>query len=146
MEKRGPVEQLFDPKSGDDDDSDAFSVEDPGPNISVEVEKDIHRCQIVGYLERPEPSSEDLISFLEDKKLRRVASNDDSRLIVHLEQPIAFDWVKLSAHLQMRVPKCPFSQVFLLARTSLISNHPDIVMSTVVSAKIPLREVDLATA
>src|SRR3977135_119375 len=40
--KAGPVEQLFDLKSGDDDDSDAFSVEDPGPNISVEVEKDIH--------------------------------------------------------------------------------------------------------
>jgi hypothetical protein len=122
--KAGPVEQLFDPKFGEDDDSDAFLVEDPGPDISVEVEKDIHRCQIVGYLERPEPSTEDLISFLEEKKLRRVARNDDLRLIVHLEQPIAFDWVKLSAHLQMRAPKCPFSQVFLVAQISLVPTNP----------------------
>jgi hypothetical protein len=140
----GPVFRLFEDGVGEIENVDVILVPDLGPDGPTI--RDIHRCQIVGYLERPEPSTEDLIDFLEEKKLRFACNDDDLRLIVHLEQPIAFDWVQLSIHLQMRFPKVPYSQVFLLAQTSLDPNQPCWSCRQLYPRMIPLRDMDLEAA
>jgi hypothetical protein len=129
---------------GEIEDVDVILVPDlgeDGPAI-----REIHRFQIVGYLERPNPSTEDLIEFLEEKKLRIAPNDDDLCLIIHLEQPIAFDWVPLSIHFQMRLPKCPYSQVFLLAQTSLDRQQPIYSCRQIYPLMLPLRDMDLQTA
>jgi hypothetical protein len=140
----GPVFQLFEDGAEEIENVDVILVPDlgsDGPAI-----RDIHRCQLVGYLERPEPSTEDLIDFLEEKKLRFASNDDDLILIVHLEQPIAFDWVQLSIRLQMRNPKVPYSQVFLLAQTSLDRNRPCWSCRQLYPRMIPLNDMDLEAA
>lgn len=134
----GPVLQLFQDGAEEIENVDVILVPDFGPAI-----RDIHRCQLVGYLERPDPSTEDLIDFLEQKKLRFVCSDDDLILIVHLEQPIAFDWVQLSIHLQTRSPKVPYSQVFLIAQTSLDRDHPCWSCRLLYPRMIALHDLDL---
>src|ERR1035437_667470 len=143
-DKPGPVLQLFEDGFGEIEDVDVILVPDLGPDGPAI--RDIHRCQIVGYLERPDPSTDDLIAFLEEKKLRIAPNDDDLRLIVHLEQPIAFDWVKLAIHLMMRRPKCPYSQVFLLAQTSLDPQQPVWRCRQLYPLMLPLRDMDLPTA
>jgi hypothetical protein len=58
-----------------------------------------------------------MIAFLEEKKLR-VPRDDDLILIVHIEQHVAFDYVTLSGYLQVRQPRCPYSQVFVLGQVT----------------------------
>jgi hypothetical protein len=140
----GPVLGLLEDGVGEIENVDVILVPDLGPD-GIPV-RDIHRCQLVGYLERPEPSTEDLIDFLEEKKFRSVCNDDDLRLIVHLEQPIAFDWVQLSIHLQMRQPKVPYSQVFLLTQTSLDPKQPTWSCRQLYPRMIPLRDLDLESA
>jgi hypothetical protein len=140
----GPVFRLFEDGVGEIENVDVILVPDIGPDGSTI--RDIHRCQLVSYMERPEPSTEDLIEFLEAKKLRFACTDDNLRLIVHLEQPIAFDWVQLSIHLQMRSPKVPYSQVFLLAQTSLDRNQPLWSCRQLYPLMIPLRDMDLDAA
>jgi hypothetical protein len=140
----GRVFQLFEDGVGEIENVDVILVPDLGPDGPPI--RDIHRCQLVGYLERPEPSTKDLIDFLEEKKLRPVGNDDDLRLIVHLEQPIAFDWVQLSIHLQMRQPKVPYSQVFLLAQTGLDPKQPTWSCRQLYPRMIPLRDLDLEVA
>lgn len=140
----GPVFELFEDGAEEIENVDVILVADLGPDGPAI--RDVHRCQLVGYLERPEPSTEDLINFLEEKKLRFVCNDDDLILIVHLEQPIAFDWVQLSIHLQMRNPKVPYSQVFLLAQTSLDLNRPLLSCRLLYPRMIPLRDMDLEAA
>ncbi|MEY2480634.1 MAG: hypothetical protein QOI04_1561 [Verrucomicrobiota bacterium] len=142
--KPGPVFQLFQDGFGEIEDVDVILVPDLG--VDGPAIRDIHRCQIVGYLERPDPSTEDLISFLEEKKLRVAANDDDLILILHLEQPIAFDWVKLSIHLQMRRPKVPYSQIFLLAQTGLDPTKPIFSCRQVYPRMLPMRDMDLESA
>jgi hypothetical protein len=139
----GFVRDLFVDDAGGIEDCDVILIPDLGPNGPPE--RDIHRCQLVSYLNRVVPgTTEDLIAFLEEKKLR-VPPNDDLRLIIHLEQPTAFDWVKLSIHLQMRQPKCPYSQVFLLAQTA-IEPQSHWSCRQLYPRMVPLRDMDVETA
>ena len=140
----GPVFELFEDGADEIENVDVILVPDVGPDGPAI--RNIHRCQLVGYLERPEPSTEDLIDFLEEKKLRFVCNDDDLILIVHLEQPIAFDWVQLSIHLQMRNPKVPYSQVFVLAQTSVDRNRPCWSCRQLYPLMIPLNDMDLEAA
>lgn len=107
------VADLFARGFRDLDDWDALLIPDLGPNAPAD--REFHECQLVSYLFRA-GNTADIILFLEEKKLRRSTPNNDLRLIVMLEQPTEYDWVKLSTHLQLRKPRCPFNQVFLLAQ------------------------------
>ena len=136
-----PLRELFNDGFGEIDDWDVILVPDLGPDDLSE--REIHQCQIVGYLNRS-GGTDDLIAFLEEKKLR-VPRDDDLRLIVHLEQPTAFDWVRLSAYLQMRRPRCPYSQVFLLAQTGS-EREPRWSCRQLYPVMITLRDLDLQSA
>jgi hypothetical protein len=114
------VKDLFDPTFAEVDDWDAILVPDLGTGNWGD--REFHQCQIVGYTRRKNSGTQDLIQFLEEKKLSRNAGGD-LKLIVHLEQPTEFDWVKISIHLQLRQPRCPFDQVFVLAQV-LKDNQP----------------------
>lgn len=107
------MEDLFSGKVGELDDWDVVLVPDLGPDGPAE--REFHQCQLVSYRRRENPGTEDLINFLEEKKLKKAAGGD-LRLVVHIEQETCFrfDWVKLAIHLMMRRPKCPYQQVFIL--------------------------------
>lgn len=140
----GPVWDLFKDGFGEIEDVDVILIPDLGPNGPNE--RDIHRNQLVSYRDRPNPSTEDLIEFLEEKKLRFSAPDNDLILIVHLEQAIAWDWVLLTAHLQLRRPHPPFSQIFMLAQTSLDPQHPIWTCRQIYPRMLPLKDMDLNTA
>lgn len=106
------VSDLFQRGFRDLEDWDVLLIPDLGE--SGPIEREIHQCQMVSYLFRA-GNTADIISFLEEKKLRRSPPNNDLRLILTLEQATEYDWVKLSMHLQQRRPRCPFNQVFLVA-------------------------------
>lgn len=110
-----PMNRLFEDGFGEIEDVDVILVPDLGPDGPPE--REVHRCQLVSYLNRATPSTADMIAFLEQKKLR-VPRDDDLILIVHLEQLVTFDYVKLSSYLQMRRPPCPYSQVFILGQVA----------------------------
>lgn len=135
------LRQLFDDCFGEIDEWDVILVPDLGPDGPSE--RDIHQCQLVSYLNRT-GGTDDLIAFLEEKKLK-VPRDDDLRLIVHLEQPTAFDWVKLAIHFQIRRPKCPYSQVFLLAQTDR-EGKAYWSCRQLYPLMIPLRDMDLKAA
>jgi hypothetical protein len=140
---KGFIRELFADDFGEIEDCDVILIPDLGPDGPSM--RDTHRCQLVSYLNRgPLGTTEDLIAFLEEKKLRR-PRDDDLRLIIHLEQPTAFDWVKLSIHLQIRRPKCPYSQVFLLADTG-VPNSPRWSCRQLYPRMLPLQDMDLQTA
>lgn len=107
------VEDLMAGKVGELDDWDIVLIPDLGPNGPAE--REFYPYQLVSYRRRENPSTEDLINFLEEKKLKKAAGGDLA-LVVHLEQetPFRFDWVKVAIHLMMRRPKCPYQQVFML--------------------------------
>ena len=137
------IRDLFEDGFGEIENCDVILIPDLGPDGPEE--RDIHRCQLVGYLNRGTlGTTDDLIAFLEEKK-RRVPPDDDLRLIIHLEQQTAFDWVKLSIHFQMRQPKCPYSQVFLLTDTGIPSS-PRWSCRQLYPVMLPLRDMDLETA
>jgi len=137
------IRDLFEDGFGEIENCDVVLIPDLGRDGPHE--RDIHRCQLVSYLNRGIlGTTEDLIEFLEEKKLR-VPPDNDLRLIIHLEQPTAFDWVKLSIHFQMRRPKCPYSQVFLLAETGVPSS-PRWSCRQLYPLMLPLRDMDLETA
>lgn len=139
-----PVFDLFKDGFGEIEDVDVILVPDLGPDGPAE--RDIHRCQIVGYRDRPDPSTEDLIEFLEEKKLRYRAPDNDLILIIHLEQAIAWDWIKLAAHLQLRRPRPPFSQVFMLAQTSLDPSQPNWACRLIYPRMLQLKDMNVETA
>ncbi|MBI4623338.1 MAG: hypothetical protein HY736_08990 [Verrucomicrobia bacterium] len=136
-----PMDALFTDGFGETDDWDIILI--PGVATEGRDEREFHQCQLVSYRNRS-GSTDDIIASLEETKLWR-PSNGDLRLVLHLEQSTAFDWVKLSSHLQMRRPKCPFSQVFLLAET-----HGDLEprwsCRQLYPRVIPLLDLDLSTA
>lgn len=107
------MEDLLSGKIGELDDWDVVLVPDLGPDGPQE--REFHQCQLVSYCHRANPGTQDLIDFLEEKKLKKSAGGD-LRLVIHLEQAtgFAFDWVKLAIHFGMRRPKCPYQQVFML--------------------------------
>jgi len=140
----GPVWDLLKDGFGEIENVDVILIPDLGPNGPPE--REIHRCQLVGYRDRPNPSTEDLIAFLEEKKLRFSAPDNDLRLIIHLEQAIAWDWVQLSIHLQMRRPPPPFSQIFMLAQTSLDPQRPNWACRLIFPRMLPLKDLDLEIA
>jgi hypothetical protein len=109
---RRPVTELFTDEFGENGDIDVILVPDTGPeDVS---DRDIHQCQILGYLGRENPGPYDLVTFVEEKKLRYRPPNNDLRLIINIEQTTEFDPGLLSAYLRGRKPSCPYSQVFLL--------------------------------
>lgn len=73
------LKQLFEDGFADLEDWDVLLVPDLGPNELGE--REFHQCQLVSYLNRP-GGTEDIIAFLEEKKLWRPL-NDDLRLLVH---------------------------------------------------------------
>ena len=127
---------------GELDDWDIVLVPDLGPeNLS---EREFHQCQLVSYCYQSNPSSQDIIEFLEEKKLK-FSVGGDLRLVVHLEQAVAFDWVAIGAHLHMRRPKCPYSQVFMLAQTGTI-DAPFWSCRQLYPLYLPLKDLDLKSA
>ena len=106
------LEQLLSGSIGELNDWDVVLVPDFGPDGPQE--REFHQCQLVSYRRRANPGTQDLIDFLEEKKLKRAGG--DLRLVVHIEQETGFefDWVAVAAHLMMRRPKCPYQQVFML--------------------------------
>ena len=102
------VNRLFD-DFGEIEDCDVLLIDDPKQYGESDVLH--HRCQLVSYLNQPSTSESDLVKFLEEKKLK-VASDDDLRLIIHVEQEGRFNYAFLSAYLNHRQPTCPYSQVF----------------------------------
>lgn len=116
LRKGVKVSDLFARAGGELDDWDAVLCADLE---NLETEREFYQCQVVGYTSRKEANTDDLITFLEEKKMKRAGG--DLRLIIHLEQPTWFDWVKLAIHLQLRRPPCPYSQVFVLSRSMLES-------------------------
>lgn len=139
-----PVWDLFKDGFGEIENVDVILIPDLGPDGPSE--REIHRCQLVGYRDRPNPSTEDLIDFLEEKKLRYSLPDDDLQLIIHLEQAIAWDWVPLSIHLQMRQPPPPFSQIFMLSETSLDPQRPNWACRLIYPRMLPLKDLDVETA
>ena len=137
-----PVTQLFENNFGEIEDCDVILVPDLGSEGPTE--REIHRCQLVSYLNRAEPGTADMIAFLEEKKLR-VPCDDNLILIVHVEQPTTFDYVKLSIALQLRKPKCPYSQVFVLGQLGS-TEPPRWFCAQLYPLFIPLRELDGPTA
>jgi hypothetical protein len=136
-----PVEVVFKDGFGEIDDWDIILI--PSPATGKPDEREFHQCQLVSYRNRP-GGTDDIIAFLEEKKLWRAPDND-LRLVLHLEQPTEFDWVKLSIHFQMRRPKCPFSQVFLLAE-SHGNPEPGWSCRQLFPRMISLQDLDLSTA
>jgi hypothetical protein len=143
-EKAGPVWDLFNDGFSEIEDVDVILIPDLGPDGPSE--REIHRIQLVSYRDRPDPRTEDLIDFLEEKKLRFSAPDNDLILVIHLEQAIAWDWVPLSIHLQMRQPPPPFSQVFMLCDTSLDRRRPNWSCRLIYPRMLPLKDLDLETA
>ena len=107
------IEDILSGKIGELDDWDVVLVPDFGNDGPQE--REVHQCQLVSYRRRTNPGTQDLIDFLEDKKLKK-AVGGDLRLVIHIEQETAFefDWVAVAAHLMMRRPKCPYQQVFMV--------------------------------
>jgi len=141
--KPAMIRDLFEDGFGEIENCDVILIPDLGRDGPDE--RDIHRCQLVGYLKRGTlGTTDDLIAFLEEKKLR-VPPDNDLRLIIHLEQPTAFDWVKLSIHFQMRRPRCPYGQVLLLADTGS-PNSPRWSCRQLYPRMISLKDMDLQTA
>ncbi len=139
------VNQVFADDFGEIEDWDIILVEDFGPG--GKEERDIHQCQLVSYCYRQNPSTDDLIEFIETKKIKKCPPGTDLRLIVHLDdqKSFSFDWVKISIHLQMRRPHCPYSQVFVLAETAdLERRHWS--CRQVYPLMIQLKNLDLETA
>ncbi len=139
-----PVWDLFKDGFGQIEDTDVILIPDLGTNGPTK--REIHRYQLVGYRDRPNPSTEDLIEFLEEKKLRFSPLDNDLHLIIHLEQAIAWDWAKLSTHLQMRRLPPPFSQIFTLAETSLNPRELNWVCRQIYPRMLLLKDLDLETA
>jgi hypothetical protein len=139
------IDQIFADDFGEIEDWDVILVADLGPD--GEAKREIHQCQLVSYCYRSHPSSEDLIAFLEEKKVKKCPPGADLRLIVHLDnsKPFAFDWVKISAHFQLRRPKCPYSQVFVLAETGTIENRYWSCRQ-VYPLMLPMKDMDIETA
>lgn len=109
---RRSVTELFSDGLGENEDIDVILVPDFGPDNPSD--RQIHQCQILGYLGRENPGKYDLITFVEEKKLRNKPPNDDLRLVINIEQKTEFDPSLLSMFLRHRQPKCPYSQVFIL--------------------------------
>ncbi len=136
------LDQILSGNVGELDDWDLVLVPDLGPQCADE--REFHQCQLVSYCYQPEPSSQDIIEFLERKKLK-FAAGGDLRLVVHLEQPAAFDWIAISAHLQMRRPKCPYNQVFMVAQTGTV-DAPGWSCRMLYPRMLPLQDLDLQSA
>ena len=111
---RRPVTELFTDEFGENGDIDVILVRDFGPEDLSD--RKIHQCQILGYLGRKNPGPYDLVTFVEEKKLRYSPPDNDLRLVINIEQKTEFDPGLLSAYLQGRKPSCPYSQVFLLGQ------------------------------
>ncbi len=78
-----PIGKLLSGEVGELDHWDIVLVPDlghDGPSV-----REIHQCQLVSYQRRANPGTQDLIEFLEEKKLKK-AVGGDLRLVVHLEQ------------------------------------------------------------
>jgi hypothetical protein len=111
---RRPVTELFTDEFGENGDIDVILVPDFG--LEDLSDREIHQCQILGYLSRTNPGPYDLVTFVEEKKLRYCPPDNDLRLIINIEQKTEFDPGLLSAYLRGRKPSCPYSQVFLLGQ------------------------------
>ena len=107
------LDRLFDNAFGEIEDCDFLLVDDPQTREPTEVLH--HRCQLVSYLNQPSTNEANLVKFLEKKKLR-VPIDDDLRLVVHVEQEGPFNHAFLSAYLNHRQPRCPYSQVFVFGQ------------------------------
>jgi hypothetical protein len=136
------LDRLFDGDIGEIEDCDILLVDDPktfgGPATVLH-----HRCQLVSYLKQPSTSEVDWVKFLETRKLK-IARDDDLRLVIHVEQEGLLNYCFLSAYLNYRKPRCPYSQVFVFAqvadcprRWSCIQLYPGLAM---------LPDLDEATA
>ncbi len=112
------IERLFDSDFGEVEDVDFVLVDDPKDSGVTELEH--HRCQMTSYINQPSTSEVDWVKALERKKLK-AAPDNDLRLVIHIEQEGRFNDEFLSAYLQYRSPKCPYSQVFVFGQ---IGNQP----------------------
>ncbi|MHC4163080.1 MAG: hypothetical protein ACYSUM_13200 [Planctomycetota bacterium] len=137
-----PVNTLFEDAFGEIEDVDVILVPDLGPDGPSE--REVHRCQLVSYCNRADPSTADMTAFLEEKKLC-VPRDDDLILIVHVEQPTRFGYVRLSIDLQLRQPQCPYSQVFVLGQVTE-TDPPRWFCTQVYPRLIPLHELNGPTA
>lgn len=108
------VNRLFDDNFGEIEDCDVLLIDDPQSFGEATVQH--HRCQLVSYINQPSTSEVNLVKFLEKKKLR-VAPDNDLRLVIHVEQEGLFNYAFLSAYLNHRQPKCPYSQVFVFGQS-----------------------------
>jgi len=107
------VNRLFDDNFGEIEDYDVLLIDDPKSYGESQVLH--HRCQLVSYLNQPSTKEVDLVKFLEKKKLK-VTPDGDLRLVIHVEQEGPFNYAFLSAYLNHREPKCPYSQVFVFGQ------------------------------
>jgi hypothetical protein len=105
------VNQLFDEKFGIDEDADVILIPDLG--LEGPRERDFHRIQLVSFVYQAHSDTTALIRFLEEKKLRRAARDDDLFLVVHIEQDISLDYIQLSIALQLRPGGCPYRRIFV---------------------------------
>jgi hypothetical protein len=110
-----PVElnRLFDEDFGQIEDVDVLLVDAPknhGQSMALH-----HRTQLVSYLNQPSTNEANWVKFLQ-KKLR-VSPDDDLRLVIHAEQEGQINYAFLSAYLNYKTPKCPYSQVFIFGQT-----------------------------
>ena len=69
---RRPVTELFTDEFGENGDIDVILVPDSGPQDLSD--REIHQCQILGYLGRKNPGPYDLVTFVEEKKLANPSS------------------------------------------------------------------------
>jgi len=142
--KAGPVWDLFKDGFGEIEDVDVILIPDlgpDGPNRTSDSSKP------TGQLSRSaNPSTDDLIDFLEKKKLCFSAPDNDLILIIHLEQAIAWDWVPLTAHLQLRRRRRRSVKIFMLAQTSLDPLRPIWTCRQIYPRMLPLKDMDLDTA
>ncbi len=73
--KPAMIRDLFEDGFGEIENCDVILIPDLGRDGPDE--RDIHRCQLVGYLKRGTlGTTDDLIAFLEEKKLRVPPDND----------------------------------------------------------------------
>jgi hypothetical protein len=112
------MDDVFNGNFGEIEDCDIILVDEPQEIGQVEVLH--HRCQLVSYIHQPSTKEEDLVKFLEEKKLK-VPRDEDLRLVIHVEQEGPLNYAFLYAYLKHRSIPCPYSQVFVLEQ---IANNP----------------------
>lgn len=80
-----------------------------------------YRIQVVRYINQKYENIEDFYRFLHKKKLRKYSLDKTLYLLIFIEEPIHFEYVKLSEMLM--TTDIPFANIFAIGHTGLPESH-----------------------